>query len=49
MDEKDFCTLVARLFEKHGAEWNQQVWAEMLERERQREERRKRGEKWRRD
>jgi hypothetical protein len=38
---------VDNLFKQYGAKWNQRIWAEMVDREQRREERRKREEKWR--
>lgn len=39
----EYCAQVAGLFEKYGAEWNRQVYAKMVEENRQRAERRARA------
>jgi hypothetical protein len=43
ISEEAFSIQTAALFRKHGPEWNQQVWAKMLEYERRRQERQRRG------
>jgi hypothetical protein len=44
--EKEFVAEVARLFEKHGAEWNQQVFTHWVAMEQKKRERAERAEQW---
>lgn len=46
--EDAFAAQVANLFQQHGGEWNQLVWAKIAKQEEQRLERAKRGEERRR-
>jgi hypothetical protein len=45
----DFAEQVAQLFREHGTEWSNQVWENLVEREKRRLERKERGEQRRRD
>jgi hypothetical protein len=47
--EKEFVAEIASFYREHGAEWNQQVMADMIEREKRRQERKERGEIRKRD
>jgi hypothetical protein len=48
-DEKLFTAQITALLDQRGEEWSRLAWAKIAEEDRKREERKKRGEQWRRE